>query len=52
MAPLIYTFRLQYKKKVTTIMVFLGWVEARLRLLFSDTRDKIVPTVDKWILIE
>jgi hypothetical protein len=43
-------FRLQYEEDITTIMVFLGRVEERLRMLFSDTRDEIVQPVNRWIL--
>ena len=43
-------FRLQYEEDITNIMVFLGRVEERLRLLFADTRDEIVQPVNKWTL--
>jgi len=33
-------------------MVFLGRVEERLKSLLSDTRDEIVSTVDRWVLLE
>jgi hypothetical protein len=33
-------------------MVFLGRVEERLKSLLSDTKDEIVPTVDRWVLLE
>ncbi len=43
-------FRLFYEEDISTIMVFLGRVEDRLRYLLSDTRDMVVPPVGKWIL--
>ncbi len=43
-------FRLQCEEDITAIMVYLGRVEDRLRLLFADTRDEIVQPVNKWIL--
>jgi hypothetical protein len=43
-------FRLQHEEDITAIMVFLGRVEERLRLLFADTRDEIVRPVNKWVL--
>jgi hypothetical protein len=43
-------FRLYNEHDISNIMIFLGRVEDRLRSIFSDTTDKIVPKVDKWIL--
>ncbi len=45
-------FRLYDESDIAKIMVFLGRVEDRLRYLFSDTRDEIVPSVIDWILKE
>ena len=43
-------FRLQHEEDIIAIMVFLGRVEDKFRLLFSDTRDEIAQPVNKWIL--
>ena len=43
-------FRLQYEEDNTAIMVFLGRVEDRLKVLLGDRRDDVVLPVLKWIL--
>jgi hypothetical protein len=43
-------FRLYDEHDISNIMIFLGRVEDRLRYIFSDTIDHIIPKVEKWIL--
>ncbi len=43
-------FRLFYEEDISTIMVFLGRVEDRLRHILSYTRDQIVKPPSEWIL--
>ena len=43
-------FRLYEEQDVSDILFFLGMVEDRLRRLFSDAREYVVPLVRKWVL--
>jgi hypothetical protein len=43
-------FRLYDELDISKIMSFMGRVEDRLRYLFSDTRDEIIPSIFNWIL--
>jgi len=43
-------FRLYEEQDISKIMLFLGRVEDRLKILLSDNRDKVVPSVMDWIL--
>jgi hypothetical protein len=43
-------FRLYEDQDISKIIAFLGRVEDRLKILLSDNRDKVVPSVMDWIL--
>jgi hypothetical protein len=45
-----HPFRLYEEQDISKIMIFLGRVEDRLKILLSDNRDKVVPSVMTWIL--
>jgi hypothetical protein len=45
-------FRLFEEQDISQIMLFLGHVEDRLKILLSDNRDEVVPSVMAWILKE
>lgn len=42
-------FQIETDDDVNTFFVFLGQVQDRLALVLSDQRERIVPSVDKWI---
>jgi hypothetical protein len=43
-------FRLHDEQDILKIMLFLGRVDDRLKILLVDNRDKVVPSVMEWIL--
>jgi hypothetical protein len=43
-------FRLFEEQDISKIMLFLGRVDDRLKILLSDNRDEVVPSVLNWIL--
>jgi hypothetical protein len=45
-----YPFRLHDEQDILKIMMFLGRVEDRLKVLLADTREEVVPPVLEWIL--
>ncbi len=47
-----HPFRVYEEQDISKIMIFLGRVEDRLKILLSDNIDEVVPSVMTWILKE
>ena len=43
-------FRIHEEDDISKIIIFLGRIYENLRLFLSDSRDEILPPVNKWIL--